>query len=72
MWVVSVPMLTNTHDIEAGVELIWEALPRAKKQTVTESVNWVKDQVLKEKTAKANASKEKKRKATEIASGVEI
>ena len=43
-----------------------------KKQTVTNSVNWVTDQVLKERTAKANASKEKKRKAAEIDSGVEI
>ena len=72
LWVVSVPMLTNTHDIEVGVELIWEALPTTKKQTVTNSVNWVSDQVLKERTAKANASKEKKRKAAEVDSGVEI
>ena len=67
LWVVSVPMLTNTHDIEAGVELIWEALPTMKKQTVTNSANWVSDQVLKEKKRK-----EKKRKAVEIDSGVEI
>ena len=67
MWVVSVPMLTNTHDIEAGVELIWKALPTMKKQTVANSANWVSDQVLKEKKRK-----EKKRKAVEIDSGVEI
>ena len=71
LWVVSVPMLTNAHDLETGVELLWESLPK-KKQTVTENVYWMKDQMLKEKAAAANAAREKKRKADELSTGLEI
>ena len=72
LWKVSVPMLTNPRDIEAGVELIWETLPTVKKQAAITNVTWVADQKIKEKTAKANAAKDNKRKAAEITSGAEI
>ena len=66
------PMLTNAHDLETGVELLWESLPQKKQTVVTENVHWMQDQMLKEKAATANAVKEKKHKANELSSGVEI
>ena len=69
MLVVSVPMLTNAHDLETGVELLCEVTKNKKKQTVAENVNWITDQMLKEKAATANAVKEKKRKANELSLG---
>ena len=68
LWAVTVPMLTNAHDIEAGVELLWEANVTRKKQTEQTENNWIQDQQKKEK----NAPKEKKRKSAEMTSGVEI
>ena len=64
-------MLTNAHDLETGVELLWETLPK-KKQTVTENLHWMTDQMLKEKGATANAVMEKERKANELSTGVEV
>ena len=70
LWAVTVPMLTNAHDIEAGVELLWEANVTMKKQTEQTKHNWIQDQQKKEKDK--NAPKEKKRKSAEMTSGVEI
>ena len=74
LWVVSVPMLTNAHDLETGTELLWESLAKKNKlgSYGRTNVNWMKDQMSKEKAAAANTAKDKKRKANELSQGGEI
>ena len=57
-FVVRVPFLTNSIDIQEGVELLWECASKPKKAAST-SVDWKHDQKLKEAAAVKEAKKRK-------------